>query len=148
MVAERFETDQQNKEQQSRASAEEKRRRALPEVGSAEAEAQGKKPSLPVEWRTLTPLIEAHRSRRPTAEYLDTFWSRLRPRILRIIRQDQLVREYLRRTFWKRWIIRAAAVLALAALALSWNAERRKGERMNQRLTQLEQQLRASDPAK
>ena len=97
--------------------------------------------TLPLEWRELAPFIEAHRAVRPTEHYLDGFWRRFFPRLKLAIRKDKLVREYLRETFWPRWMLRAAAVLVVGALAFGWVAAREENQRLQFRLSQLEREI-------
>ena len=97
--------------------------------------------TLPLEWRELAPFIEAHRAVRPTEHYLDGFWRRFFPRLNLAIRKDELVREYLRETFWPRWMLRAAAALVVGALAFGWIAAREENQRLQSRLTQLERDI-------
>jgi hypothetical protein len=97
--------------------------------------------SLPLEWKELAPFIEAHRTVRPTEHYLDGFWRRFFPRLNLAIRKDELVREYLRETFWPRWMLRAAAVLVVGVLAFGWVAAREENQRLQSRLSQLERDI-------
>jgi hypothetical protein len=97
--------------------------------------------SLPLEWKELEPFIEAHRTVRPAEHYLERFWHRFLPRLNLAIRKDELVREYLRETFWPRWMLRAAAALVIGALAFGWIAGREENQRLQSRLTQLEREI-------
>ena len=97
--------------------------------------------SLPLEWKELAPFIEAHRAVRPSGHYLDRFWHRFLPRLNLAIRKDELVREYLRETFWPRWMLRAAAALVVGALAFGWIAAREENRQLHSRLSQLEREI-------
>ena len=100
--------------------------------------------TLPLEWRELAPFVEAHRAVRPTERYLERFWHRFLPRLNRAIRKDEMVREYLRETFWPRWLLRAAAAAVVAVLAYGWVSAFQENQRLNSRLTQLERDIQAT----
>ena len=102
---------------------------------------QKERGALPLEWRELAPFIEAHRAVRPTEHYLERFWHRFLPRLNLAIRKDELVREYLRETFWPRWMLRAAAALVVGALAFGWLAAREENRQLHSRLSQLEREI-------
>jgi anti-sigma-K factor RskA len=127
--------------EQNAEISQEQRKRALPEL--QEGKADEKKRAIPLEWRTLAPFIETYRSQRLTHGYSGEFWRRLLPRLRRAIRQDELVREYLRRTFWRRWALRAVAASALLALAFSLCAERERSRLLRNRIDALEKQIQA-----
>lgn len=93
---------------------------------------------IPLEWQRLTPFIEAHRARQPSEQYLQGFWGRLLPRLKRTLRQNELVREYLRQTFWPRWIMRAAATALIAAMAFGLLFLREENQSLQRRVAQLE----------
>jgi hypothetical protein len=94
--------------------------------------------TLPLEWRELERFVEAHRAVRPSESYLTRFWHRFLPRLRVAIRKDELVREYLRETFWQRWIVRTAAAAAIALCAFGWIVARQENLRLQSHLTQLE----------
>ena len=131
-------------EQQRESEEKIKRTRVAPEVEPTTQESTHQKSSIPLEWRTLAPLIEAHQSRKPTEEYLNSFWNRLRPRLKRAIQQHELVQQYLRETFWRRWTLRAATAAILLALAISWNIQRHQIDQLQTQIQQLQQQIQPS----
>lgn len=142
MAFRKFDTHENLPEQQREGEATAKRKRVAPEIEqSAESAQQDQKTALPLEWRKLAPFIEAQRSQKPTEAYLSSFWSRLRPRLRRAIRRDELVREYLRDTFWRRWALRTATAALLLALAYSWNIQRSQMDQMRSQMNQMQQQI-------
>ena len=131
-------TETQHGEEQSLAQ----RKRAAPEVGLSQDEEQShSKPGLPLEWRTLATFIEGFSSRQPSRDYLTGFWGRLRPRLARAMRHDEIVREYLARTFWRRWTMRAAAAAAVVALLFVLQSQRRRIGDLQTRMAGLERDI-------
>lgn len=113
---------------------------AAPEVGSPGQET--KKASLPLEWKSLAPFIEAQRARRPDPGYTARFWRRIRPLIERRIHQQELVQEYLRETFWRRWGLRTAAAVMFLALLFGLGNLHKENRTLQVRVETLEEDIR------
>ncbi|NQU44591.1 hypothetical protein HQ520_14975 [bacterium] len=102
------------------------------------------KSSLPIEWKHLSRFVESERSVTVSRTYLAGFWERFWPRLHRAIRQEELVREYLRETFWRRWALRAVAIAILVALALGMYLLHEDNQRLKRQMDQLEQTVRGA----
>ena len=129
-------TEQQQEENSLR------RRRTAPETQESESLQEANAgPALPLEWRKLGAFIEAERAVEPTEEYLDGFWARLLPRLRAAIRQDAAVRAYLRRTFWRRWALRATATAAIFALLVVVQSLRQDIRYLQSTVTDLQRKI-------
>jgi hypothetical protein len=120
---------------------------SLIELGSESKEEQEEqKASVPAEWKSLATFIETERARQPTPEYLEGFWGRLLPRLKKVLKNEEAVREYLRRTFWSRWSLRLAVAATILFLLLYMQIQKDDMRALNQHLNQLEQQMRTTQP--
>jgi len=128
--------EKENREQERR----EKTKRALPETRNLN-ETERRESSLPLEWRTLRPFIEASRYAPPTEEQTEGFWQRLRPRLVAAMRHDEAVREYLRRTFWRRWGLRVAAAAGIIFLLHLAYMQQRSIDALRGQVTDLQGQV-------
>ena len=142
----RLDTHKREKEKSRSLSDEEQSasesKGALLEIGESSAKgSQSAKGSLPLEWKSLAPFIETERSRQPSREYLEGFWGRLLPRLKVAIRHDAAVREYLRRTFWPRWAMRAAAAATILSLLVLLQTQRAELQTMRDRMFDLETRI-------
>jgi anti-sigma-K factor RskA len=127
---------EQNHEQQRR----ERSKRALPETQNLD-EKKKDESSLPLEWRTLRPFIEAAQCAPLTEEQAKGFWQRLHPRLMAAIRHDKAVSEYLRRTFWRRWGLRVAAAAGIIFLLQMALLQQRSIETLRGQVTDLQSQI-------
>jgi hypothetical protein len=118
------------------------RKRAAPEVGQAEEGQQHT--SIPLEWKPLARFIEAERQVHPAKEYGANFWQRLRPRLERELRRNELVREYMSMTRVRRWVVRMAAAAAIIGMAMALAGQYGKNRDLEKRIDQLEKRLEGS----
>ncbi|MBN1865885.1 hypothetical protein JW916_01210 [Candidatus Sumerlaeota bacterium] len=115
--------------------------RAAAEVENRAAREAAPKGSIPIEWRPLSRFIEAGRNVQPPEEYTRSFWSRLLPRLKQVARRDEMVREYLRETFWWRWSLRAAAALVAVAMLYGLFSLHAKNRDLSGQIARLEKEV-------
>ena len=90
--------------------------------------------SIAPEWLPLARFIETEQCRHLSDDQMKSFVHQLRERLDEVQRQDEAVHDWLKRTFWRRWLVRgiAAAIVAilLALLFLKQHEIRALHERL------------------
>ena len=98
---------------------------------------------IPLEWQRLAHFIEASRSIEPAKGYIESFWKRLLPRVNRLARQNELVREYLRETFWRRLSIRIAIAATMATMLYGIYSLSAQNRDLQHRLDKMQKEIQA-----